>query len=135
MGRVQGIGGIFFQGKDPQSLQAWYGRHLGISPLPHSPWGPDDDAPLFEWRDKDNPDRTCFSVFNVASMESEEFQDNASPFMFNFRVADLDALLTDLRTAGVRIDGEIRSYPYGRFVHIFDPEGNKIELWEPAEGF
>lgn len=135
MKRVTGIGAIFFKANDPKTLQDWYGKHLGINPLPHSPWGEDDDAPLFEWRDLDDPDRKCYTVFAVFPEDTNDFDPSPSPFMFNFRVADLDALLADLRTEGVQIAEEIRTYDYGRFVKIVDPEGNAVELWEPAEGF
>jgi predicted enzyme related to lactoylglutathione lyase len=132
--RVTGIGGIFFKAKDPKQLQAWYDEHLNISPLPHSPWGKDDTSPLFEWRDLDNPDRKSYTVFGVFSEDSEYFESTSS-FMFNFRVKDLDAVLKELAKEDIQQEGEIRDYEYGRFAHISDPEGNLIELWEPAEGF
>ena len=135
MKRVQGIGGIFFKALDPATLQQWYSDHLGISPLTHSPWGADDPASLLEWRDKDDPDRKCYTVFSPFSADTEDFGPNDSPFMFNFRVDDLDGVLAHLKQQGVEIHGDIREYPYGRFARISDPEGNPIELWEPAEGF
>ena len=135
MKRVQGIGGIFFKAQEPQKLQDWYDKHLGVSPLPHSPWGEDDTAPLFEWRDKDDPNRKCYTVFGLFPADTDYFEPGASPYMFNFRVDDLDALLEALNQEGVKLQGEIKSYPFGRFARIADPEGNQIELWEPAEGF
>ena len=133
MKRVTGIGGLFFKSKNPGKLQEWYGKHLGIKPLPHSPWGDGDSAPLFEYRDKDDPARVCYAVFGLFEHDTDYF--GPSPFMFNFRVNDLDALLETLRQEGVHVAEEIRDYPYGRFVKITDPEGNMIELWEPAEGY
>ncbi len=130
--RVKGIGGIFFKAKNPKDLLAWYSKHLGISPLPHSPWGPDDDAALFEYRNLDNPDQKNYAVFSASPEDSDEFD---KPFMFNFRVDDLDTVLAELAEEGIEKDGDIQEYTYGRFVHLRDPEGNRIELWEPAEGF
>ncbi|RMF79024.1 MAG: VOC family protein [Chloroflexi bacterium] len=135
MKRVQGIGGIFFKAKDPAKLEAWYDKHLGISTLSHSPWGADDTAPLFEWRDIDDAERKCYTVFGIFPADTDYFEPGTLPFMFNFRVDDLDAVLAALREEGVQIVGEIRDYVYGRFARIVDPEGNQIELWQPAEGF
>ena len=135
MKRVTGIGGLFFRGKDPKALTEWYAKHLGITALGHSPWGPDDDAPLFEWRDKDDPEKLGYSVFSVFGEDATEFGPDAPSFVFNFRVDDLEGLLEQLRKEGVEIATEIMDYPYGRFAHIVDMEGNRIELWEPAEGF
>ena len=130
--RVTGVGGIFFKAKDAKALTDWYDKHLHISPLPHSPWGEDDDAPLFEWRDKDDPERKCYTVFAAFPEATNEFE---SDFMFNFRVDDLDSVLAQLAEEGIHIEGEIREYPYGRFAYIRDPEGNRIDLWQPAKGF
>jgi uncharacterized glyoxalase superfamily protein PhnB len=133
MGHVKGVGGLFFRAKDPAKLLEWYDKNLGIGPSKESPWGEDDTAPLLEWRDKDNADRKCYTVFSIFPQSSDYM--GKSPFMFNFRVDDLDAALRDLRAVGVSVVGEIQSFDYGRFAHITDPEGNPIELWEPAEGF
>ncbi len=135
MKRVQGIGGIFFKAQDPQKLQEWYATHLGIGPLPHSPWGEDDPASLFEWRDKNDSERTCFSVFGLFPDSTDYFEPSTQPFMFNFRVDNLDEVLAQLEKEGITQQGEIRTYPFGRFARIADPEGNAIELWEPAAGF
>ena len=135
MKRVTGIGGLFFKAHDPKELQDWYGKHLGINPLSHSPWGEDDDASLFEWRDKDDPNRKCYTVFAPFPEDTDYFDPSPSPFMVNFRVEDLDALLAELEQEGVPVQGEIRSYSYGRFARINDLEGNPVELWEPADGF
>lgn len=135
MKRVTGIGGIFFKSKDPQQLNDWYARHLGITTLPDNPWGPDDSVPLFEWRDKDDPDRKCYTVWGLFPQDTTYFDPSPSPFMFNFRVENLDALLDQLRKEGVTVMDKIEEFPFGRFGWIVDPEGNKIELWEPAEGY
>ena len=133
--RVTGIGGIFFKAKDPAKLNHWYDKHLNISPLPDSPWGTDDDAPLFEWRDKDNPERKAYTVFGVFPDDTDYFEPGQGQFMFNFRVADLDAVLKALADEGIEQIGTTRELPFGRFARISDPEGNPIELWEPAAGF
>jgi predicted enzyme related to lactoylglutathione lyase len=133
--RVTGIGGIFFKAKNPTELNAWYDKHLDIRPLSHSPWGTDDTSSLFEWRDLEAPDRTCYTVFGIFKEDTDYFEPGTAPFMFNFRVEDLDAVLTDLAKAGIQIQGQIHTLSFGRFARISDPEGNQIELWEPAEGF
>lgn len=135
MKRVQGIGGIFIRARDPQKLQAWYDKQLGISPRADSPWGADDEASLLEWRDKDDPQRNCFTVFSMFPMDSDFFQPGDQDFLLNFRVDDLDALLTELEQEGIVPLGEIRVYKFGRFARIVDPEGKVVELWEPTQGF
>lgn len=135
MKRVQGIGGIFFRARDPKKLQDWYDKHLGISPLPHSPWGEDDESPLFQWRDKDDPERMCYSVFGLFPTETDFFKPGDKNFMLNFRVDDLDGVLAELKKEGIAQHGDIKTYPFGRFARIIDPENNVVELWEPAKGF
>lgn len=135
MKRVTGIGGIFFKAKDPKGLQDWYGEHLGIKPLPHSPWGGDDKSPLFEWRNADNPEKKGYSVFATFPADTEYFGSGPATHMFNFRVDDLDAVLDQLRQEGVKVEDKVEDYEFGRFGWIFDPEGNRIELWEPGEGY
>lgn len=133
--RVTGIGGIFFRSKDPSKLQAWYDKHLNISPLPHSPWGSGDDASLFEWRDLENPEKKAYSVFGIFPEDTDYFAPSSASFMFNFRVDDLDAVLAELAEEGIQQQGDVQELPFGRFARISDPEGHQIELWEPAEGF
>lgn len=121
--RVTGIGGVFFKSRDPQALSEWYARHLGI------PYKPNEGA-LFRWADDPQLDGglTVWSAFPVNTMY---FSAGPSPFMINFRVADLDALLAQLTADGVQVDPKREDYDYGRFAWIYDPEGNKIELWQP----
>lgn len=133
--RVTGIGGIFFKAKNSEKLLAWYDKHLHISPLDHSPWGADDESPLFEWRDKDDPERKKYTVFAILSEEKDEINMGDLPFMFNYRVDDLDAVLAELAEEGIPQEGETLSYHFGRFARIRDLEGNLVELWEPAQGF
>lgn len=132
-GRVTGIGGVFFKSADPKGLQTWYEEQLGL------PKGA-DGYNVFPWRpvepsggtseDAGAPACTIWSPF---PRDTTYFAPSAAPFMINYRVDDLDALLERLRAAGVTVDDKVDEYPYGRFGWVMDPEGNRIELWEPAE--
>lgn len=126
--RVTGIGGIFFKSEDPKKIKEWYKKHLGFET---TDWGCS-----FLWKDLNNPDakasaRTEWSPFKN---DTDYFQPSEKPFMFNYRVENLVELLAALKEEGVTIVGEIQEFPYGKFAHIMDPEGNKIELWEPIDG-
>lgn len=124
MKRVTGIGGIFFKSKDPAGLAAWYEKHLGI------PFGGNPYAG-FTW---DKIGGT--TVFSLFPEDTDYFAPSEKPFMFNLRVDDLDALLAALKEEGVEVIEKTEEYPYGKFGWIIDPEGNRIELWEPNdEGF
>lgn len=122
MKRVTGIGGIFFKAKDNHKLLEWYDKHLGIKAHP-------EYGTAFEWLDKDDPKKTGMTTWSVFKDESKYFD---RPFMVNYRVDDLDALLVVLKTEGVEIDKSENS-DYGKFAWIIDPEGNRIELWEPPK--
>jgi predicted enzyme related to lactoylglutathione lyase len=130
MKRVTGIGGIFFKSDEPKKLREWYGRHLGLE---ITDWGS-----TFFWIDPNNRDakvsaRTEWSPFEK---DTTYFSPSSKPFMFNYRVENLVELLKALKEEGVVIVGEIQEFSYGKFGWIMDPEGNKIELWEPKdEGF
>jgi predicted enzyme related to lactoylglutathione lyase len=123
--RVTGIGGVFFKTVDTKGLTAWYGRHLGIVPR-------SDGGIAFEWRDLDDAENVGYTVLGLFESDTTYFAPSAKPFMLNFRVADLDGLLAQLRAEGVDVDEKVEEYEYGRFGWITDPEGNRIELWEPA---
>lgn len=121
--RVVGIGGIFFKAKDPKALQAWYRDHLGI---PVQPWG----GAKFE--NKDDPGgTTAWSVFPDSTKYLEPSQ---APFMVNYRVADLLRLLAQLRAEGCDVNEKWDQSEFGKFGWVIDPEGNKVELWEPPVG-
>lgn len=120
-GRVTGIGGVFFQSKDPAALKAWYGRHLGMTI--------DEHGSMFEWKTLES--KRGVTQWSVMPAKSDYFAPSASPFMINYRVSDLSALLARLRAADVKILDEVEVTSYGNFVHILDPDGNKVELWEP----
>jgi predicted enzyme related to lactoylglutathione lyase len=124
MRRVTGIGGIFFKAKDPATLRAWYQRHLGIDV---QPWG----GAAFEWKDEAGNATGGTTVWSVSKMDTDTFQ---APFMINYRVADLDALLKALREEGCHVLEKSDDSEYGKFGWVIDPEGNKVELWQPPEG-
>lgn len=125
MERVTGIGGVFFRAEDPTRLGGWYRRHLGI---------PVNDSGYcdFRWRDEDDPARLGRTVWSLFPADSDYLGSGESGFMINYRVADLDGLLAALREEGVEVEDGIEEHEYGRFAWITDPEGNRIELWEPA---
>ena len=124
MKRVTGIGGIFIKMKDPQAMYAWYQKYLGLKPFL-----PEHHSVDFNWKDADTGEEahTYWSLFEHSS---NYFDPSTSPVMINYRVADLDALLAALQAEGITILG-CEDYDYGRFAWIMDPEGNKIELWQP----
>jgi len=121
--KVTGIGGVFLKVRDAKAMNEWYAKHLGI---PISEWGA-----KFEWREKENPDREGMTIWSLFPEKSDYFGAGDARVMINYRVQNLDALLQALQAAGVRIDPKRQDESYGRFAWIYDPEGNKIELWEP----
>lgn len=124
MKRVTGIGGIFFKAKDPKALQAWYQKHLG---LPATPEG----YIVLQWGKEEGD--SGYTVWSAMPEDTQYYAPSQAPFMINYRVENLDALLDLLREEGVEIVGEPQEYEYGKFGWIMDPEGNKIELWEPKD--
>lgn len=127
MQRVTGIGGIFFKARDPQALGAWYQRHLGIEV---QPWG----GASFRWNGPDNPSGQGSTVWSPFAADTDYFAPGTAPFMVNYRVADLDALLAALRAEGVEVVPRVEDSEYGKFGWVIDPEGNKVELWQPPPG-
>lgn len=127
MKRVTGIGGIFFKAEDPDKLYEWYEKHLGIKREPHG------QGAMLHWREAENPERRGGTVWAIFENDTKYFEPSRAPFMLNYRVENLDALLEALREEGVEIDPKRENYDYGRFAWIRDPEGNKIELWEPTK--
>jgi hypothetical protein len=119
MEKVTGIGGIFFRAKDPSALSRWYLDHLGIA-LPPTSY---DESP---WQQHAGP--TLFAPFPV---ETDYFGGDGQSWMINFRVGNLDALVSQLRAAGVEVEVDTEVYPNGRFARLTDAEGNPIQLWEP----
>lgn len=125
MKRVTGIGGVFFKAEDPQKIKEWYTKHLGFD---MTEWGK-----TFKWRSADNPDKICRTEWSPFKGDTTYFSPSDKPFMFNYRVENLVELLKALREEGVQIVGEVEEFEYGKFGWIMDPEGNKIELWEPVD--
>lgn len=127
MKRVTGIGGIFFKAKDPQALRAWYQRHLGVDV---QEWG----GAAFTWADDDGNPMKGTTVWSVSGTDSDSFAPSTAPFMINYRVADLAALLRALREEGCNVVDKTDDSEFGKFGWVIDPEGNKVELWQPPEG-
>ena len=119
MAQAVGIGGIFLKARDPKALAQWYATHLGI---------PDQGGGSLGF---DGPESTGMTVFAHFPLDTAYFGEGAQLAMVNFRVDDLDALLAQLAEAGVRIDPKRDDAPYGKFAWIWDPEGNRVELWQP----
>lgn len=124
MKRVTGIGGIFFKARDPQALGEWYRQHLGLDV---ADWG----GVAFRWADDSATGTTIWSPFKD---DTGYFAPSTAPFMVNFRVADLHALLAALRAEGCAVLDKVEESEYGKFGWVLDPEGNKLELWEPPAG-
>jgi predicted enzyme related to lactoylglutathione lyase len=122
--RVTGIGGVFFKAKDPKAMLAWYRKNLGID----AKGGYTD----FTWREKDHPEEIGHTAWRIFTTNSAYFGQSTSPLMINYRVANLDRMLEQLRRSGVKIE-KVENYNYGGFAWITDPEGNRIELWEPRK--
>ncbi|MCZ6571840.1 MAG: VOC family protein [Planctomycetota bacterium] len=126
MKRVTGIGGIFFKTQDPTALKAWYERHLGLNLDPSY-------GTSFEWRQAQDPERKGFTAWSPFPADTDYFAPSQRDFMVNYRVADMDGLLEVLREEGVEVVDEVQTFDYGKFAHILDLEGNKVELWEPFD--
>jgi predicted enzyme related to lactoylglutathione lyase len=124
MKKVTGIGGIFFKTKNPQQIKEWYGKHLGFNIDPY--------GTMFETRNIDNPEKKTYTVWSPFKEDTNYFEPSTKEFMINYQVENLEALLKVLQSEGIEPIGEMQVYEYGKFAHIMDPEGNKIELWEPA---
>ena len=127
MKRVTGIGGIFFKAKDPTSLQAWYKLHLGIDV---KVWG----GAAFPWTDADGKAVEGKTAWLIASQESKQFAPSSAPFMINYRVDDLLGLVKALKEEGCNVLDKIDESEFGKFGWVIDPEGNKVELWQPPQG-
>jgi predicted enzyme related to lactoylglutathione lyase len=124
MKKVKGIGGIFFKCKDPGKMKEWYKTYLGMD---INDWGA-----TFEWKDAAEAAKNGSTTWSPFSETTKYFEPSAKEFMINYIVEDLESLVEQLRNEGVTIVDNLESHDYGKFIHIMDPEGNKIELWEPA---
>jgi len=122
---VTGIGGIFFKAKDPAALKAWYSKYLGMR---IGAYGAN-----FEWHQGIDSTKKGFTTWATFKETTKYFQPSDKPFMINYRVEGLDQLLANMKAAGILPVDSVQKVSYGSFVHIMDPEGNKIELWEPND--
>ena len=125
--RVTGIGGIFFHSENPQETKKWYGSNLGLAI--------DDYGSPFEFRNANRPEEINYLRWSLIDQETGYFKPSEKDFMINYRVHNIEGLVRMLRNNKVTILDEIVTYEYGKFVHIMDPDGNKIELWEPIDSF
>ena len=125
MKKVTGIGGIFFKCKDPNKMKEWYKTHLGLDT---NDWGA-----TFEWKDASDSTKTGSTQWSPFSETTKYFDPSTKDFMINYRVENLETLVEQLRKDSVTIVDKIETVEYGKFVHIMDIEGNKIELWEPND--
>src|SRR5258706_12665550 len=125
MKKVTGIGGIFFKCKGPKAVNEWYKTHLGFDTSPY--------GTSFEWRQSDDSTKKGLTQWNPFPENTKYFEPSTKEFMINYRVDNLEALVEELKKEGVTITDTMQTYDYGKFVHIMDIEGNKIELWEPND--
>ncbi|MEY3399236.1 MAG: hypothetical protein RL220_1830 [Bacteroidota bacterium] len=123
--KVTGIGGIFFRSPNPAASREWYAKNLGLSV--------NEYGSSFEFRNANRPDEINYLQWSPFDENTDYFSPSQKQFMINYRVQNIEALVENLRANGVTICDEISSYDYGKFVHIMDDEGNKIELWEPVD--
>ena len=125
MKRVTGIGGVFFKSKDPKKITEWYQKHLGLETNPY--------GATFEWYESPDSTKKAQTQWTPFAESTKYFEPSTKDFMINYRVADLEALVDQLKKEGVTIVDKIETYDYGKFVHILDGEGNKVQLWEPID--
>jgi predicted enzyme related to lactoylglutathione lyase len=122
MKRVTSVGGVFFKSKNPDAQREWYAKHLGLVM--------DKFGTSFEWRHSDEKEKKGFSAWSPFEKETDYFGNASQQYMINYRVDDLEALIKILKEEGVTIVDQMEIYEYGKFVHILDGEGNRVELWE-----
>lgn len=123
--KVTGVGGIFFKCNDPEQTREWYRQQLGLTT--------NEYGSLFEFREGRNPDKIGYLQWSPFPSTSNYFEPGEAEFMVNYRVQEIEALVEQLSQAGVTIVDEIEEFEYGKFVHILDPDGRKVELWEPVD--
>jgi lactoylglutathione lyase len=125
MKKVTGLGGIFFKCDDPKKMKDWYASNLGIIDEGY--------GANFEWRYDDDPEKKGSTVWSPFPANTKYFAPSDKDFMINYRVENLTELVEELKKNGVTIVDELQDSEYGKFIHILDPEGNKVELWEPKD--
>lgn len=124
MKKVTGIGGIFFKCKDPDKVREWYQKHLGLNTNQY--------GAVFEWYEGSDSTKKALTTWSPFNETTKYFEPSTKDFMINYRVENLVELVEALKKEGVTIVDSIETYEYGKFVHIIDAEGNKVELWEPT---
>lgn len=124
VGRVRGVGGIFFKSENPETLRAWYAKHLGIV-------SQGEQGTVFQWNQPDSPSKENITAWSIFPASTTYFGKGNASLMVNYVVDDLHALLDALRKEGVWVDPKVEECDYGKFGWIMDPDGNRIELWEP----
>lgn len=125
MKKVTGLGGVFFKCDNPKAMNDWYAKNLGLTTSEY--------GTTFDWKQTDDPSKTGSTSWCTFPQDTGYFQPSLKPFMINYRVENLELLLEELKRDKVTIVDEISEYDYGKFIHVLDPEGNIIELWEPKE--
>lgn len=125
MGKIIGLGGVFIKFKDPKKMNAWYKEVLGMTT--------NDYGVLFGYNHEAAGKKTAFLQLGTFESTTKYFGSESQQVMLNFRVSSIEAFLEKLKTRGVKIVDDVQSYEYGKFAHIEDPEGNRIELWEPVD--
>lgn len=125
--KVTGIGGIFFRSKDPKATREWYGSNLGLAI--------DDFGSPFEFRNANRPEEINYLRWGPFDENTDYFDPSEKQFMINYRVQNIQGLVEQLKKNGATIVDSIQTYEYGKFVHVMDNDGNKIELWEPIDSF
>lgn len=124
-GRITGIGGVFFKCNDPNAIKKWYAENFQLDV--------DKYGTMFKFYQENNPDRLGYLQWSPFSADTDYFSPSTKEFMINYRVENIEDLIEELKENGVTVLDEIATFDYGKFVHILDPEGNKIELWEPID--
>ena len=123
MKKVTGIGGVFFKCKDPKKITEWYQKHLGLETNPY--------GATFQWFEDETGKKKAETQWTPFDEKTKYFEPSTKDFMINYRVENLKALVIELKKEGVTIVDKMETYDYGKFIHILDSEGNKIQLWEP----
>ena len=123
--KVTGIGGVFFKCKDPEAVKEWYSKYLGLAT--------DAYGSTFSWHPTETPEKVAYTQWSPFKESTNYFEPSTKEFMINYRVENFIELVEQLKSEGITVLDEIAEYEYGKFVHILDLEGNKIELWEPVD--
>jgi predicted enzyme related to lactoylglutathione lyase len=124
-GRITGIGGVFFKCQDPDAIKKWYADHFQLDV--------DKYGTMFKFHPLNQPDKLGYLQWSPFNADTNYFDPSEKDFMINYRVENIEALVEEMKAGGVTVLDDIETYDYGKFVHILDPEGHKIELWEPVD--